>query len=162
MVCVRGRRKPHTSRPSSRKRSWHIFLHSNSSQRHSLQSFHRPPCQEKSRLRPLRYWYSGIKGLGGMLDRWVNCPYQYHMLIGKKKRFIHPSHISNFLSYSVIITVAARCGGSRSRIHARLECHFVRNPQMSSQRQVFCDNVSPLEDTIAVLTVRFANKRAPL
>lgn len=42
----------------------------------------------------------------------------------------HPDHTrgnhkSNLRSYSVIITLAARLGGSKSRIQARRECHFV-------------------------------------
>merc|ERR1719245_1653453 len=84
LVCVRGRRKPHTSRPSARRRSWHIFLHSNSSHRHSLQSFHRPPWMEKSRFRPFMYTYSGINGIGGLEAKWVNWPYQYQRLKGTK------------------------------------------------------------------------------
>merc|ERR1711957_504192 len=48
-------RKPQTSRPSDRSLSWHIFLHSNSNQRHSLQSFQRPPWNVNSRLRPFMY-----------------------------------------------------------------------------------------------------------
>merc|ERR1719275_218093 len=143
-VWERGLRPPRMSRPSSRRRSWHIFLHSNSNHRHSLQSCQRPPWKEKSRFRPFMYWYSGIKGIGGLAARWVNWPYQYQRLMGRKKKFIHVSHRSNFRSYSVIITLAARLGGSRSRIQARRECHFVRKPVMSSQRQAFCDMVSEL------------------
>merc|ERR1719499_1609389 len=124
-VCERGRRPPSTSRPCSRRRSWHIFLHSNSSQRHSLQSIQRPPWKEKSRLRPFMYWYSGMRGIGGLAERCVNWPYQYQRLKGMKQKFIQVSHSNSFLSYSVIMILAARLGGSRSKIHARRECHFV-------------------------------------
>merc|ERR1719473_1490250 len=108
-VCERGLRKPQTSRPSSRSLSKHIFLHSNSSQRHSLQSFQRVPCHVKSRLRLLKYWYSGITGIGGLLDKCVNWPYQYQRLMGTKKRLTQVSHSKSLRSYSVTMTQAARC-----------------------------------------------------
>ena len=115
IVWVRGRLKPQTSRPSARNRSWHIFLHSNSNQRHSLQSFQRPPWNENSRLRPFMYWYSGINGTGGLLERCVNWPYQYHKAMGMNKKFIRVSQSNNFHSYSLTIMVAARRRGSKSR-----------------------------------------------
>merc|ERR1719401_1387657 len=86
--------------------------------------------------------YSGINGIGGLADKCVNWPYQYHKLIGKKEMFIHVNHNNNFRSYSVIIIAAALLGGSKSKIQARRECHFVRKPVISSHRQPFCCKVS--------------------
>merc|ERR1719254_43702 len=63
-----------------------------------------------------------MRGIGGFAERWVNWPYQYHKLIGMKKKLTHVNQSRSFRSYSVIITQAARPGGSRSRIHARREC----------------------------------------
>merc|ERR1719414_1960194 len=102
-----------------------------------------------------------MRGMGGFEERCVNCPYQYQRLMGKKKMFIHVSHKSSLRSYSVIMTLAARLGGSKSRIQARRECHFVRKPVMSSQRQHFCENVSWLAVTTAVVTPRDAQLRLP-
>merc|ERR1719420_2216024 len=115
-VWDRGLRKPQMSRPSSRKRSKQIFLHSNSSQRHSLQSDQRVPCHVKSLLRLLKYWYSGITGIGGFEDKCVNWPYQYQRLMGMKKKFTQVSQSKSLRSYSVTITQAARCGGSISKM----------------------------------------------
>ena len=119
-------------------RSKHIILHSNSSQQHSAESVQRPPWKPKSRFRLFMYWYSSMRGMGGLVARYVNSPYQYQKLTGMNKKFTQISHIRSLHSYSVTMTVAARLGGSRSKIQARLECHFVRKPVTStSQRQVF-------------------------
>ena len=41
-------------------------------QRHSLRSSERPLWNANSRLRPFKYWHSGINGIGGLRDGLLN------------------------------------------------------------------------------------------